>query len=167
MWAADTCQHSWTLKEAMSHQLDYNSEIDESSQTPTEYHSEEEDTESEHGTTESESENMFGDIQYSALHYFPDPYLCHWNFRDTNHALRYIMKTFNWVKRQEDLRHFPDLLKDFIYYNTYIDTLHFTKLQQFIQKSIIDHNNALVQKWLELQARYSTSDLNPFIIVSL
>ena len=57
MQAANTCQHSWTLKEAMSHHTEHDSESDELSQQDMEYHSKS-GSESEEGSTAS-SEDKF------------------------------------------------------------------------------------------------------------
>ena len=68
------------------------------------------------------------------------------------------MKHFSFELISNSLKLFPDL------YNTFIDESWFTPLQGFIQKSIWEQN-VFLQRWLELQVRYSISDdINPFII---
>ena len=147
IWAADTCQYCWTLKEAMSHHTEHDSENDESSHHDMEYHSESGSIKSDEGSyasTESE-EDMFLSIWYPSLPpskkfplWFHKPYLHNWDFKDSNQALRYITKYlyFNLESIHQSLQSFPDLSWDFIYSNTYVETHWFTQLQHFINESI-------------------------------
>ena len=91
---------------------------------------------------------------------FPKPYLYNWDFKDSDQALRYITRYFNHKTIHQSLQSFPNLTKDFIYLNTYVETHCFNQLQHYINKSILDQNAAQ----LELHMRYSTSTINPYII---
>ena len=74
------------------------------------------------------------------------------------------MKHFNLKMIHNSSRRFPDLSLNFIYSNTFVDPDCFTLLKHYLNKSICDRN-ALLQKQLELQARYLVSDkINPLII---
>ena len=140
----------------MSLIMEHNSKDKKSSQQELEYYSNS-NSNLEEGSTTSE-EDMFLSIQY------PSPYLHNWDFRDPDRALKYIMKNFNYKTVIKSLRSFPNLSLNLLYYNTFVDTTCYKLLQCYIDKSIYDCN-ALLQKWLELQARYSLSDnMNPFII---
>ena len=77
-------------------------------------------SESEEGSTTSE-EDTFLSIQYPSLPYFPTPNLHHWDLGDPKKALKYIMKHFN-LKTIHNIQRFPNLSKDFIYSNTFIDS---------------------------------------------
>ena len=146
----------------MSYHMEHDSENDESSQKDTEYHSESGSTKLEEGSTASE-EDTFLSIWYPSPPSFPTPYLHNWDFRDSDQTLEYIMKPFNLESVHNSLKKFPDLSNDFIYSNIYIDSHQFTQLQCYINKSI--HNqNAFLQRWLALHARYSTTGINPFIL---
>ena len=118
---------------------------------------------SEEGSTASE-DNMFHSIQFPSLPNFPTPYLCNWDFLDSERVRKYIMKHFNLENIKEGLQQYPDLSRDIIYHNTFIDPDHFDSLQHYIHKSIHDCN-ATLQIWSEHIARYLTSDdLNPLIV---
>ena len=117
----------------------------------------------EEGSTASE-EDMFLSIWYPSLPHFPKPYLCNWDFKSSDQALKYITKHFNHDSITKSLESFPDLSNDFIFYHTFIDSSCFTHLECYIQKLINNHNYAIVQRQLELEARYSISDINPFIL---
>ena len=139
----------------------------ESSQNSTEYHSNMDGSESEEASTTSD-DDVFTSIQYPSpppaknfpLH-FPKPYLRDWDFRDSDQALKYIKRYFNHKMIHKSLKVFPNLAKDFIYANTYMDSYHFNSLQCYINKSIQDWDAA----WLELHMRYnSTSAPNPYIV---
>ena len=145
----------------MLHHMEYVSKNDESSQNDTEYHSES-GSELEEGTTASE-EDTFLSIQYPSLPHFPTPYLHNWDSRDSDQALKCITKHFNPESITKSLKSFPDLSHNFISSNTFVDPTQSTLLEHYIQKSILDHN-AFVQKQLELQVRYSISDINHFIL---
>ena len=74
------------------------------------------------------------------------------------------MKNFSSETVFKSLRSFHNLSLNPIYNNTFVDPTCYKLLQCYIDKSIYDCN-ALLQKWLGLQARYFTSDeINPFII---
>ena len=121
------------------------------------------ETELEEGSTTSE-EDMFLSIQYPSPPNFPTPYLHNWDFLDSERAREYIMKHFNLENIKEGLRRYPDLSRDILYHNTFIDPEHFNSLHHYINKSIRDHNAAF-QIWSEHIARYSAStDINPLII---
>ena len=163
---------SWHLpmflnpERSMSHSTEHDSKCAESSHPSMEYHSDADETKLEEASTASEND-VFASIWYPSLPLvknFPlccsKPYLCNWDFKDSDQALKYIMKYFNHKTIHNSLKSFPDLSTDFIYSITYVDTHHFTQLQCYINKSIHDQN----AKWLALQARYSTSTLNPYIV---
>ena len=117
----------------------------------------------EEGSTTLE-EDMFLSIQYPSPPNFPTPYLYNQDFRHPDKVLKYITKYFNLKTIHRSLKSFPDLSLDFIYSNTFVDPTCDSLLQCYINKSICDQN-ALLQKQLELQARYITSDeINSFII---
>ena len=74
------------------------------------------------------------------------------------------MKHFNLENIKEGLQCYPDLSRDILYQDTFIDPDHFDSLQCHINKSICDCN-ATLQIWSEHIARYLTSDnLNPLMI---
>ena len=124
------------------------------------------DSELEDGSTASE-EDMFLSIWYSSPPNFPTPYLCNWDFLDTERARKYIMKHFNLKNIKEGLRRYPDHSRDILYHNTFIDPDHFDSLQRYINKSIHKHN-ATFQIWSEHITRYSASDdLNPLLIICI
>ena len=76
------------------------------------------------------------------------------------------MQNFNINTVTKSLWLFPNLSLDPLYYNIFVDPSRY-KLQCYIDKSIYNCN-ALLQKQLELQVRYLTSDeINPFIIQCL
>ena len=87
----DTCQCSWTLKEAMSWALENNSKSQKSSHHDMEHHSNhsKSGSKSEEGSTTLE-EDMFLSIWYPSPPNFPKPYLLNQDFRDSNWALKYI-----------------------------------------------------------------------------
>ena len=78
-------------------------------------------TELEEGSTTSEND-VFPSIWYPLPHKFPTIYLHHQDFRDSDQALRYITRYFNCKTIHQSLKSFPNLSKDFIYSNTYVDT---------------------------------------------
>ena len=132
-----------------------------------EYHSDTDGTESEEASIASD-DDVFASIQYPSpppvknfpLH-FPKPYLWNQDFKDSDQALKYIRRYFNCEMIHKSLKVFPNLTKDFIYANTYMDSYCFNSLQCYINKSIQDQDAA----WLELHVRYySTSTINPYII---
>ena len=86
-----------------------------SSHDKSEYNSE-----LEEGSTATE-EDMFLSIWYPSLPFFPTPNLHHWDLGDPKKALKYIMKHFN-LKTIHNIQRFPNLSKDFIYSNTFIDS---------------------------------------------
>ena len=125
-----------------------------------EYHSEPGVSESEEGSTTSE-EDTFLSIQYQSSPHFPKPYLHNQDFKKvSDQGLKYITKYFNPESIYTSLQLFPDLSRDFIHSNTFGDSTQFTLLQHYMNKFI----HAFLQRWLELQARYSKSDINCFII---
>ena len=119
------------------------------------------DSELEEESTTSE-EDTFLSIQYSSPPNFPTPYLCNWDFKNANKALKYILKIFNPKVIHNSLLAFSTLLRDIVYYSTYIDSDHFTQLQNRINKSIYNHN-VYHEKQLEHYARQLASDINPLI----
>ena len=146
--------------------MKHDSKHAESSHKITEYHSNTDGTESEEASTASD-DDVFTSIWYPsplpAKKFplgFPKPYLQNQDFKDSDQALRYIMRYFNCEMIHQSLKSFPDLYNDFIYSNTYVETHHFNSLQHYINKSIQDQD----AKWLELLARHSTSAPNPSII---
>ena len=150
----------------MSHSTEQDSRCAESSHKSTEYHSDTDGSELEEASTASD-DDVFTSIQYPSLPpvknfplCFPKPYLHNWDFRDSNQALRYIMRYFNCETIHQSLKSFPSFHTDFIYSNIYMETHHFNSLQCYINKSIQDQN----AKWLELLVRYSTSTPNPYIV---
>ena len=146
----------------MSQPLAQITEVEKSSHEELEYYSNL-DSKLEEESTASE-EDMFLSIWYPSPPYFPTPYLCNQDFREPEKALKYIMKHFNLEMIHKSLRTFPDLSLNFIYSNTFVDPDCFSLLKCYINKSIHDQN-ALLQKWLELQARYSVSDENNSLII--
>ena len=148
----------------MSQPSEQITEAKKSSPDNLEYYSKS-DTESEEGSTTSE-EDTFLSIQYPSLPYFPTPYLHNWDFGDPNKALKYITKHFNPKVIHNSPHYFPNLSKDFIYSNTYIDSDCFLLFQWRINKSIIDCN-VYLQKRSEHYARYITSDIYPLIIICI
>ena len=161
----------------MSEHSEYNSEIAESSHTQTtEYHSKadepiaptiEEDNVSDHETTDSKSEDIFDGIHYPAPHQWETTYLQLCNFQDPDKAQDYINRRFNLQAISTSLSQFPNLVSNFIYSNTYVNTDCYVLLQCYIQKSIRDHN-AFVQKQLEFRTHYTPSEsLNPFIVATM
>ena len=109
-------------------------------------------TELEEGSTASE-EDTFLSIWYPSPPFFQTPYLCNWDFQTSEWAVKYLTKHFNFEMIKDGLQHYPDLSKDPVYYSTFIDPDHFNNLQQYINKSIWDHN-AHLQIWSEHIARY-------------
>ena len=165
IWAADTCQCSWTLKEAMSQLMEHDSTAKQSSQNDSESNSKSE-TESEEGPTAFE-DDTFLSIQFPSPPNFHTPYLHNRDFLNAERARKYIMKHFNIENIREGLQRYPDLSKDVIYHNTFIAPEHFESLQHYIKKSIHDRNAAL-QIWSENIARYLVSDnLNPLLILNV
>ena len=139
----------------MSQPLEQIAEAKKSSHEESEYTSDL-DSELEEGSTASK-EDTFLSIWYPSLPNFPTPYLHNWDFRDDNKALKYIMRIFNPKVIHNSLLAFPTLLRDIVYYSTYIDSDCFTQLQDRINKSIYNRNASL-QIWSEHIARYFTSD---------
>ena len=130
----------------MSQHSEHDSEIAETSHMQTSEHDSEadepiaetieEDNELDHETTDSELENMFDGIHYPAPHQWEHAYLCLHSFGDPDKAQEYINRRFNPQMISKSLSQFPNLVSNFIYSNTYMDTDHFIVLQCFIQKSI-------------------------------
>ena len=164
---------SWHLptflnpERSMSYSMEQHSKSAESSHQSMEYHSNTDGTELEEASTASDND-VFASIWYPSLPpvknfplCFPKPYLQNRDFKDSNQALRYIRRYFNPETIHKSLKFFPNLAKDFIYTNTYVDSHCFNSLQCYINKSIQDQDAA----WLELHARYySTSVINPYIV---
>ena len=124
------------------------------------------ETKSEEGFTASE-DDVFLSIQFPSPPNFHTSYLRNWDFLDTERARKYIMKHFNLENIREGLRRYPDLSKDVIYHNTFIDPEHFESLQRYITRTIHDRNAAL-QIWSEHIARYLVSDnLNPLLTINI
>ena len=151
---------------SMSHSMEHDSECAESSHQSMEYHSDTDGSKSGEASTESD-DDVFASIRYPsplpAKNFplcFPKPYLLNRDFKDSNQALRYIRRHFNNKTIHNSLVAFPSLHNDFIYSNTYVDTHRFESLSCYIEKSIQDRN----AKRLELQARYYSDALNPYII---
>ena len=131
------------------------------SHVQSELHSDVE-TKSEKGTTASE-DDMFLYIWYPAPPSFPSAYLQNCNFIDSTRAEQYIKRHFTIETIHNGLCSYPDLLKDLIYYSTYINVEHFNSLQCHIKLSI-KHRNALL-RWSEHIARYVDLDnMNPLLI---
>ena len=77
------------------------------------------------------------------------------------------MKHFNLKNVKEGLQHYPDLSRDNLYHNTFIDPDDFDSLQRYINESICECN-ATLQIWSEHIARYIASDdLNPLLIFNV
>ena len=124
------------------------------------------ETKSEEGSTASE-DDTFLSIQFPSPPNFHTPYLHNRDFLDAERARRYITKHFNLENIREGLRHYPYLLKDVLYHNTFIAPEHFESLQRYITRSIHDRNAAL-QIWSEHIARYLVSDdLNPLLTINI
>ena len=96
----------------MSQHLENISEDVKSSHVQSEYNSKTE-TKLEEGTTTSK-EDTFLSIQY------PAPFLCKWDFINSVRVKQYIMKHFHIEMIRRGLHSYPDLLRDVIYYSTYI-----------------------------------------------
>ena len=126
----------------MSFILEHISKDNKPSHEELEYSSDS-DSKSEEGSTASE-EDMFLSIQYLSPPNFPTPYLCNWDFRDSNKALKYITKNFNYETVIKSLQSFPNLSLNLLYYNTFVDISCYKLLQHYINKSIYDCN-ALLQ----------------------
>ena len=149
----------------MSQPSEQNPEAKQSSQNDSESNSESE-TESEEGSTASE-DDTFLSIWFPSPPNFHTPYLCDWDFLNTERARKYRTKHFNIKNIREGLQHYSDLSKDIIYHNTFITPEHFKSLQHYIKRSIHDHNAAL-QIWSENITRYLVSDnLNPLLILNV
>ena len=149
----------------MSQPSEHITEEPQSSHEESEYNSNL-GTESEERSTASE-EDTFLSIQYPSPPFFPTPYLCNWDFLDSERALKYIMKHFNLETIHKGLQLYPDVLNDPIYYSTYINVDHFNSLQCYINKSICKCN-AILQIWSEHIARYIASDnINPLIVTCI
>ena len=118
----------------MSQPLEGHSEIKKSSHEDSEYYSKSE-TKLEERSTASE-EDTFLSIQYLSPPNFPTPYLHNQDFLDSERARKYIMKHFNLKNIKEGLQCYPDLSRDILYHNTFIDPDHFNSLQHYINKSI-------------------------------
>ena len=152
---------------SMEHSMEQDSKCTESSHKSTEYHSNTDGSESEEASTASD-DDVFTSIWYPSLPpaknfplHFPKPYLWNQDFKDPNQALKYIKRYFNHETIHQSLKVFPNLTKDFIYANTYVDSHCFNSLQRYINKSIQDRDAA----WLELHVRYnSVSAPNPYIV---
>ena len=152
---------------SMLYSMEQSSECAESSHIRMEYHFNTDGPESYEASTASE-DDVFTSIWYPspppAKNFslcFPKPYLQNQDFKDPDQALRYIKRYFNHKTIHTSLKVFPNLTKDFIYANTYVDSHCFNSLQCYINKSIQDQDAA----WLELHVRYySTSTPNPYII---
>ena len=174
----------------MSQPSEHNSD-GSSSQTDSEYHSKQEaKLEEEQIIFVDYSEGrMFLDIQFPLPAQFPKPYLTlqevitnldyalpkpyewtHDSIKDPKSALGYIIANFNIGKVSQSIQDFPSYHYDQVYYSTYINTSWYTSLQHYI--TVQAHNlwvqNALVQKWLEIEiryARYQTSvNLSPYLL---
>ena len=127
---------------SMSYSMEHHSECAESSQQSMKYHSDADGTKSEEVSTASDND-VFTSIQYLSLPpaknfllYFLKPYLQHWDFKDSDQALRYITRFFNHKTIHQSLESFPNLYNNFIY----METHHFNLLQHCIDKSIHDQN---------------------------
>ena len=114
------CQCSWTLKEAMSHSSEQDSKINKSSQEDMEYHSKS-DSELEEGSTALE-EDMFLSIQYPSPPNFPKPYLHNQDFTDSNQALKYITKHFNFKLISKNLKSYRNLSHEYSSTTTLLST---------------------------------------------
>ena len=149
----------------MSQPLEWSPKAKKSSHEDSEYYSESE-IKLEEGSTASE-EDMFISIWYPSPPNFPTPYLCNWDFLDSEQARKYIAKHFNIDNIKEGLWCYPDLSKDILYHNTFVDPHHFDSLQCYIHKSIQDCN-ATLQIWSEHITRYLVSDdLNPLLTINI
>ena len=104
----------------------------------------------------------------------PKPYVWTHNIaKDPQNALGYIICHFNIDRVSHSIWDFPKLEYEQVYYSTYIDTSQFLPLQHLI--NVTAHNlwvqNALVQKWLELEIRYvrylKPDDLSPYVLQCL
>ena len=124
---------------SMSHSTEQESENAESSHWNIEYHFDADDTKLEKASTASDND-VFASIWYPSLPAtknlplcFSKPYLHHQDFKDSDQALRYIMRYFNCQTIHQSLKSFPNLYNDFIYSNTYVETHCFDSLQHYIK----------------------------------
>ena len=112
---------------------------------------EDSETKSEEGSMAAE-DDMFLSIQYPSPLIFATPYLRNQDFLNSERARKYITKHFNLKNIKEGRQCYPDLCRDIIYHNTFVDPDYFDSLQHYINKSICDRNAAL-QIWSEHIAR--------------
>ena len=176
----------------MSQPSEYSSE-EESSQNDTEYHSESglKSEKKQIILVNSDEEFTFLNIWFPLPHEFPKPYIMlnkvmsnpddallkpyEWTHNiaeDPENTLAYIITHFNIDRVSQSIHSVPKYKYNQVYYSTYIDTSRFLPLQRYFRASAIklQKQNALVQKWLELEllkqyARYYPSDdLSPYIL---
>ena len=163
-----------------------------SSQTDTEYYSKLESKlkEKQIILINDWEEYMFLNIWFPLPYQFPKPYIMlskvisnlddvlpkpyewtHDCIKDPKSTLSYIITNFNIDRVSWKIWDFPKLKFEQVYYSTYIDTSQYLSLQCLINITAdnlqVQNNNALVQKWLEIQiwyARYQISDdLSPYL----
>ena len=93
--------------------------------------------------------------------------------KDPDEALRYIINHFHVDGIAKSIRSFPDFNFEQVYYSTYIEPRHFTRLQQLIELAAKNHryNHALAIQRLAIQNLYSrylsSDDLSPYILQCL
>ena len=170
--AADTCQCSWTLEEAMSSSSEYNStevfsELEEeqnktqSSQLNSDYSSE-----SESGLEESSLQSVVTGCFYTWFptpHNFWKPYFSKRNFKSAEEALKVINERFHIDKVHQDILVFPNLANDYIYKYTFLHPHLFIALQLKLDQQIAEWN-ALQQYQYELQLCHSIAETSPYLL---
>ena len=149
----------------MSSSLEYNStdvsseELEEapikeqSSQLNLE-HSSKSESELEEGSLDSVVEGSFY-THFPTLLNFLKPYFLKRNFRGPAEVLKYINERFHIDKIHNDLRVFPDLATDYIYWYTYVNSHLFAPLQQKIHQKITERTAHQQQYQYDLSLHYS------------
>ena len=138
--AADICQCSWTLEEAMSSSLKYNSAevFSESEEEPNnEQSSQLNYSESESGSEGSSLESVVTQgfyPQFPTPCNFWNPYFSKWNFKGPQEALEVINERFHINKVHQDILAFPNLANDYIYKYTFLHPHLFVALQHKINQ---------------------------------
>ena len=174
IWAADTCQCSWTLEEAMSSSSEYNSaevfsklEEESDNEQPSQQNSEH-DSESESGSEGSSLQSVVTGTFYPQFptHNFQKPYLSKRNFKGPEEALQVINERFHINKIHQDILVFPNLANDYIYKYTFVHSHLCTALLQKIDQRIAGWN-ALQWYQYALQLNYSMVEISPYLLTCI